>query len=40
MILHGDAHGQDCDCVERAGPGGGAGDGDRAPAAAISGAAD
>jgi len=40
MILHRDAHGQDCDCVERAGPGGGADDGDRAPAAAISGAAD
>jgi uncharacterized membrane protein len=40
MILHRDAHGQDCDCVERAGPGGGASDGDRAPAAAISGAAD
>jgi uncharacterized membrane protein len=40
MILHRDAHGQDCDCVERAGPGGGADDGNRAPAAAISGAAD
>jgi uncharacterized membrane protein len=40
MILHRDAHGQDCDCVERAGPGGGADDGNRATAAAISGAAD
>ena len=40
MILHRDAHGKDCDCVERAGPGGGADDGNRAPAAAISGAAD
>ena len=40
MILHRDAHGQDCDCVGSAGPGGGADDGNRAPAAAISGAAD
>jgi uncharacterized membrane protein len=40
LILHRDAHGQDCDCVGSAGPGGGADDGDRAPAAAISGAAD
>jgi len=40
MILHRDAHGQDCDCVGQAGPGGGADDGDPAPAAAISGAAD
>jgi uncharacterized membrane protein len=40
MILHRDAHGHDCDCVEQAGPGGGAEDRDRAPAAAISGAAD
>ena len=39
-ILHRDAHGQDCDCVERARPGGGADDGNRAPAAAISAAAD
>jgi uncharacterized membrane protein len=38
MILHRDAHGQDCDCVERAGPDAGASDADRAPAAAISGA--
>jgi uncharacterized membrane protein len=40
MILHRDAHAQDCDCVGSAGPGGGADDGNRAPAAAISGAAD
>ena len=40
MILHRDAHGQDCDCAGQAGPGGGADDGDRAPAAAISAAAD
>jgi uncharacterized membrane protein len=40
MILHRDAHGQDCDCVGQAGPGGGADGGDPAPAAAISGAAD
>jgi uncharacterized membrane protein len=40
MILHRDAHGQDCDCVGSAGPGGGTDDGDRAPAVAISGSAD
>ena len=40
MILHRDAHGQDCDCVERAGPGGRASDGDHTAAAAVSGAAD
>ena len=40
LILHRDAHGQDCDCVGQAGPRGGADDRDPAPAAAISGAAD